>query len=121
MTGTLIYKLCSPLSKAYSKHSEAYPQISAVASDEVCGCIRSAACRYTLRTGVACCGRVNNCCGATCFKHDLIMDLLDPQVWLYFDLLTSEVWESGGVTRGDCQYTQLSVHTLSVQCASLLS
>ncbi|KAG1660283.1 hypothetical protein FOA52_006750 [Chlamydomonas sp. UWO 241] len=33
--------------------------------------------KYSLRTGMACCGRVNNCCGSTCFRHDLISDILD--------------------------------------------
>ena len=34
--------------------------------------------RYSLRTGICCCGRVNNCCGATCCKPNLIMDVLTP-------------------------------------------
>ena len=35
--------------------------------------------RYTIRAGTACCGRVNNCCGATCCKNNLIMDVLDAE------------------------------------------
>ncbi|GAQ83979.1 hypothetical protein KFL_001710090 [Klebsormidium nitens] len=35
--------------------------------------------KYTLRVGMACCGRVNNCCGATCLKDDLIIDVLDKE------------------------------------------
>ena len=34
---------------------------------------------YTLRTGLGCSGRVNNCCGATCLKPDLIIDVLDQK------------------------------------------
>ena len=33
----------------------------------------------TTRTSHCCCGRVNNCCGATCCKHDFIIDILDPE------------------------------------------
>ncbi|DAZ92989.1 TPA: hypothetical protein N0F65_006344 [Lagenidium giganteum] len=33
--------------------------------------------RYSLRTNLSCCGRVNNCCGATCFKNDAVYDILD--------------------------------------------
>lgn len=33
--------------------------------------------RYTLRSNECCCGRVNNCCGATCLKNDAIFDILD--------------------------------------------
>ncbi len=35
--------------------------------------------KYTIRANVACCGRVNNCCGATCCKNDMVWDILDPQ------------------------------------------
>lgn len=35
--------------------------------------------KYTLRANLACCGRTNNCCGATCCKNNLIMDILDAQ------------------------------------------
>ena len=34
--------------------------------------------RFSLRTGLCCAGRVNNCCGATCCKRDLIMDVVSP-------------------------------------------
>jgi hypothetical protein len=33
---------------------------------------------FTTRMNYCCCGRVNNCCGATCCKHDFIVDILDP-------------------------------------------
>ncbi|TMW67390.1 hypothetical protein Poli38472_011010 [Pythium oligandrum] len=33
--------------------------------------------KYTLRTNLSCCGRVNNCCGATCLKNDAVYDILD--------------------------------------------
>lgn len=33
--------------------------------------------RYTLRSNTCCCGRVNNCCGGTCFKNDAVYDILD--------------------------------------------
>lgn len=33
---------------------------------------------FTTRMNYCCCGRVNNCCGATCCKHDFIIDILDP-------------------------------------------
>ena len=33
---------------------------------------------YTIRTNLACCGRVNNCCGATCCKDSAVFDILDP-------------------------------------------
>lgn len=33
--------------------------------------------KYTLRRSNCCCGRVNNCCGATCFNETLIVDILD--------------------------------------------
>jgi len=33
--------------------------------------------KYSLRTDSCCCGRNNNCCGSTCLKKDLIMDVLD--------------------------------------------
>jgi hypothetical protein len=32
--------------------------------------------RYSLRTSLCCCGRVNNCFGATCCKPNLILDIL---------------------------------------------
>jgi hypothetical protein len=35
--------------------------------------------KYTLRYNVACCGRVNNCCGATCLNNDAIFDVLDQE------------------------------------------
>lgn len=35
--------------------------------------------KYSLRTNVSCCGRVNNCCGATCFKNDAVYDILDAK------------------------------------------
>jgi hypothetical protein len=35
--------------------------------------------RYSLRTNLACCGRVNNCCGATCCKNDAVYDILDAK------------------------------------------
>lgn len=35
--------------------------------------------RYSLRTNLSCCGRVNNCCGATCFKNDAVYDILDTK------------------------------------------
>ncbi|DBA05453.1 TPA: hypothetical protein N0F65_007615 [Lagenidium giganteum] len=35
--------------------------------------------RYTLRTNTACCGRVNNCCGATCLQNDMVFDILDTK------------------------------------------
>ena len=38
--------------------------------------------RYSLRTSTWCCGRVNNCCGATCCKNDFVIDILDQQVSL---------------------------------------
>ncbi|KNC78846.1 hypothetical protein SARC_08740 [Sphaeroforma arctica JP610] len=34
---------------------------------------------YTLRANLSCCGRVNNCCGSTCFKNDMVFDVLDRQ------------------------------------------
>ena len=33
--------------------------------------------KYTLRRSNCCCGRVNNCCGATCLNETLIVDILD--------------------------------------------
>ena len=33
--------------------------------------------RYRLRVNICCCGRVNNCCGATCCKDDAVYDILD--------------------------------------------
>lgn len=33
--------------------------------------------KYTLRYNTACCGRTNNCCGATCFRSDAVFDVLD--------------------------------------------
>lgn len=35
--------------------------------------------KYSLRTNLSCCGRVNNCCGATCFKNDAVYDILDTK------------------------------------------
>lgn len=32
---------------------------------------------FTLRRSNCCCGRINNCCGATCFNETLIIDVLD--------------------------------------------
>lgn len=33
--------------------------------------------KYTLRANLACCGRVNNCCGGTCCKDNAVYDILD--------------------------------------------
>lgn len=33
--------------------------------------------KYKLRLNVACCGRTNNCCGATCLRNDAVFDILD--------------------------------------------
>lgn len=33
--------------------------------------------KYVVRLNACCCGRTNNCCGATCCKNNLIMDILD--------------------------------------------
>lgn len=33
---------------------------------------------YELRANEACCGRVDNCCGATCCKNDQVFDVLTP-------------------------------------------
>ncbi|GAB9469958.1 hypothetical protein Gpo141_00007218 [Globisporangium polare] len=35
--------------------------------------------KYSLRTNLSCCGRVNNCCGASCFKNDAVYDILDTK------------------------------------------
>jgi hypothetical protein len=35
--------------------------------------------RFRLRVNPCCCGRVNNCCGATCFRHDAVFDILDAK------------------------------------------
>uniref|UniRef100_K3WVW8 Phospholipid scramblase n=1 Tax=Globisporangium ultimum (strain ATCC 200006 / CBS 805.95 / DAOM BR144) TaxID=431595 RepID=K3WVW8_GLOUD len=35
--------------------------------------------KYSLRSNLSCCGRVNNCCGATCFKNDAVYDILDTK------------------------------------------
>ena len=32
---------------------------------------------FTTRTGLCCFGRHNNCCGGTCCRHDLLIDILD--------------------------------------------
>ena len=34
--------------------------------------------RYSIVVPTCCCGRVNNCCGATCCKPNLIMDIVTP-------------------------------------------
>ena len=34
---------------------------------------------YTIQASTCCCGRVDNCCGATCCRPALIMDILDKQ------------------------------------------
>jgi hypothetical protein len=33
--------------------------------------------RYQIRANFACCGRINNCCGATCLINDMIWDIID--------------------------------------------
>lgn len=33
--------------------------------------------RFTIRANLCCCGRVNNCCGATCCKNDKVFDILN--------------------------------------------
>ena len=33
--------------------------------------------RFKLRANLSCCGRTNNCCGATCCKNDMVFDILD--------------------------------------------
>jgi hypothetical protein len=33
--------------------------------------------KYTLRTNLSCCGRVNNFCGGSCCKNDAVFDILD--------------------------------------------
>ena len=33
--------------------------------------------KYKVKLSMACCGRVNNCCGGTCCKHDQIYDIYD--------------------------------------------
>ena len=33
--------------------------------------------KYSLETNLGCCGRVDNCCGSTCCKPNLILDILD--------------------------------------------
>lgn len=32
---------------------------------------------YSLRINACCCGRVNNCCGASCFRDNVIIDIVD--------------------------------------------
>ena len=32
---------------------------------------------FTIRSSLCCCGRVNNCCGASCCKDTLVLDILD--------------------------------------------
>ena len=34
--------------------------------------------KYSLAVPTCCCGRVDNCCGATCCKPALIMDITGP-------------------------------------------
>jgi len=53
--------------------------------------------RYTIRTNTACCGRVNNCCGATCCKNDLIIDILDSR-----GQLVSTIQKTFGGGNGSC-------------------
>lgn len=57
--------------------------------------------KYTVKTGLCCCGRVNNCCGATCFKNDLIIDVLDP----HGNLVTTiqKTFAPGGGIAGLCR------------------
>ena len=35
--------------------------------------------KYTLKASLCCCDRVDNCCGATCCRPALILDILDTQ------------------------------------------
>ncbi|RLN46177.1 hypothetical protein BBJ29_007647 [Phytophthora kernoviae] len=51
--------------------------------------------RYSLRTNLACCGRVNNCCAPSCCRNDAVYDILDPDGAVVANLQVS----FGG---GDC-------------------
>ena len=51
--------------------------------------------KYSMRTGLCCWGRVDNCCGATCCKPNLIIDIVDPS-----DKLVSTVQKTYGKGQG---------------------
>ena len=50
--------------------------------------------KYSLELSQACCGRVDNCCGATCCKPNLIIDILDASGNLT-DGAVAKTWARG--------------------------
>ena len=64
---------------------------------------------YALRTSLCCCGRVNNCCGATCCKNDLVIDILDKNDYVVAHIQkTYAPSEAGGcaaLCRACCEYS----------------
>ena len=54
--------------------------------------------RYSIVVPTCCCGRVNNCCGATCCKANLIMDIVSPD-----GKLVTTVQKTYGGAGGGCE------------------
>jgi hypothetical protein len=52
--------------------------------------------RYTMRSTMCCCGRVNNFCGATCCRNDMIQDVLDPDTGEVVSTVQKTFAPSGG-------------------------
>lgn len=53
--------------------------------------------KYSLRINACCCGRVNNCCGASCFRENVIIDIIDQ-----YDTVVSTI-QMPYAASGDCE------------------
>ena len=73
-TGTVIGRVIENFSPYWSKCFDACCKCTSYTSVLPEGEVTY---KYTLRRSNCCCGRVNNCCGATCLNHTLIVDILD--------------------------------------------
>jgi len=64
---------------------------------------------YAIRTSLCCCGRVNNFCGATCCKNDLVIDVLDKNDHVVAHIqktyAPSETGGCGAFCRAFCEYS----------------
>lgn len=53
---------------------------------------------FSLRVNACCCGRTNNCCGASCFREDFIIDVIDKEG----KLVSTIQMPYAPSVRGDC-------------------
>jgi len=77
---------------------------------------------YTLRVNECCCGRVNNCCGASCCKTNMIFDILDRNGEIVANIQKTFAKEETGCCGATCRMcSSFSNYIVSFPKGSTLS